>query len=167
MLTYIRAESLRRLLDSLAAADYDNDLVDLEIWMDGARNMNDVAELASLKEVAQVASAVVWEFGSKRLVQQPKNMGLVGQWLSCNMMNESGMEPSGKGRDSGYRGEVVIFEDDLQVSRARLRASKQICTHTAEAPSRSSEKIWEDGHACRRVPSVEFLSLPSVATLCV
>ena len=68
----------------------------------------------------QVASEAAWTFGSKRLIRQPKNVGLVGQWIACNA--EPAEHSAGAGAvdgpappSIGHRGVVVIFEDDMQV----------------------------------------------------
>lgn len=89
---YNREKSLSRLLSSLQDAYY-NCNVDLIISIDKSNNIN----------VAKVADAYNWPFGSKRVIKHEKNLGLRKHVLGVgDFLNE-------------YDG-IIVLEDDLTVS---------------------------------------------------
>ncbi len=100
VLTYKRASSLQRLLNSLVRADYGGTKVnDLHIVIDMPRGRT-----SYYPEVIDVAESLEWPHGEKVITRQPTNQGIVGQWLNS-------WKPSA---DSDDR--AVFLEDDLEVA---------------------------------------------------
>ena len=93
---YNRPNSLQRLLNSLARADYTgHDSPTLIISIDYSNN----------SEVISVAENFVWEFGHKEIIQHSRNLGLKKHIIFCGDLTEK------------YQS-VIILEDDLIVSPA-------------------------------------------------
>lgn len=92
---YNRPESLARLLNSLARADYGlyKD-IDLVISIDGGGN----------KLVHEVSQNFIWSYGRKQLLVHEENIGLHDHLISC-------------GNLTGKYGNIILLEDDLMVSR--------------------------------------------------
>jgi len=98
VLTMDRVTSLKRLLDSLETANYGEDHVDLDIWID-KRNDAPIHE-----GVLQAARDVKWKQGTKTIHKRTENAGLYQQWIYTWNITEETTEAA------------VILEDDLQVS---------------------------------------------------
>ncbi len=94
VVTYNRAESLKRLLSSLARADYrGRDDISLIISVDKS-------DMTSCAEAAQAFS---WEHGTKKVIRREERMGLKRHILECGALSEE-------------YGAVIMLEDDLMVS---------------------------------------------------
>lgn len=110
VLTMDRASSLRRLLGSLQAANYDGDRVDLDIWVDKASDKgSDNGAISDQAEEAQTlmmstASEANWTYGVRTLHKRLENAGLYEQWIYTWNVTEETTEA------------CVILEDDLEVS---------------------------------------------------
>ena len=74
VITYKRAESLKRLLKSLDRAEYYGDRIDLDIWIDmpSGGSLDDA--------VVKVADGHAWNFGTKTVHKRESNGGLRAQW---------------------------------------------------------------------------------------
>lgn len=94
VVTYNRPNSLKRLLDSLAAANYEDNDVPLIISIDKAKDD---------KGVLKIAEDFKWHHGSKRLIKYESNLGLRKHILNCGDLS------------SEYKA-VIVLEDDLVVS---------------------------------------------------
>ncbi len=91
---YQRPNSLQRLLNSLAQADYTGyDNVPLLISVDYSDHA----------EVAQIADEFQWQFGTKEVIKHSTNLGLKGNVLFCGDLTEQ------------YQA-VIVLEDDLFVA---------------------------------------------------
>ena len=100
VLTMGRPRSLSRLVQSLQAAEYDNDAVDITLCIDKSRdNSTD-------PETAWLARSFDWPHGHKNIVAHPTQRGLRDQWLNCWIPDETNDDEK-----------VVILEDDLEVSK--------------------------------------------------
>eukprot|EP00924_Labyrinthula_sp_SR-Ha-C_P007157 snap_masked-scaffold_8-processed-gene-10.46-mRNA-1 protein AED:1.00 eAED:1.00 QI:0/-1/0/0/-1/1/1/0/609 len=110
VLTYNRAESLNRLLNSLNNAIYLNHKVDIDIFIDkpsdGKINF----------DVVQTSEDFNWKHGKKAVHQREKNAGLRKQWI--HTWNESiFLSSSGQEELRKDTKEIcLILEDDLSVS---------------------------------------------------
>ena len=80
VITYDRAESLTRLLNSINNAKYGSDKVQLEIWIDrnGNRNVNE--------NVVKTATLFKFLHGSHRTCVHRTHVGIIGQWISVSIM---------------------------------------------------------------------------------
>ncbi|KAL8584805.1 hypothetical protein ACOMHN_037510 [Nucella lapillus] len=99
VLTYKRARSLQRCLDSLNAAEYDGLPVEMEIHVDRSRDQK------LHNDTVHAAQTFVFKHGRVNVFVRPRHGGVVGQWLSSwrvPLGNESEM--------------AVFIEDDLTVS---------------------------------------------------
>lgn len=105
VLTMNRAESLLRLLKSLSQADYENDSVDLDVWID-IKSAQEPANAA----VVKVCRAFEWTYGRKSIHIHDKPAGLRGQWLYTWNHSVAG------GLTAMTTEKAVILEDDLEVS---------------------------------------------------
>lgn len=93
---YNRPDSLKRLLDSVAKADYNGyTAIRLIISIDHSDN----------SDCKKIADAFTWNHGEKKVVHHPQNLGLKQHILSC-------------GDYSQYHDAVIVLEDDLYVSCA-------------------------------------------------
>lgn len=93
---YNRADSLHRLLQSIAGARYDREDIPLVISLDYC---------ADQQEVIDVATQFEWQHGEKIVRTHESNLGLRAHVLSCGDLAEE------------YGG-VIILEDDIVVSPA-------------------------------------------------
>ncbi|KAH3706384.1 uncharacterized protein LOC127858293 [Dreissena polymorpha] len=98
VIVYNRAHSVLRLLESLNRADYENDNVKLEVWID--RSINGTVD--QLTE--QTAREFRFRHGAYDVIVHPQHVGIYGQWLSTWNPNNNSQEIA------------VILEDDLEVS---------------------------------------------------
>ena len=95
VIAYNRVLPLKRLLGSLARADYPKDSdIPLIISIDKSDN----------EEVLQAAEAFSWEHGEKRIITHEKRLGLKKHVLEC-------------GNHSRQYGSVILLEDDLFIMR--------------------------------------------------
>jgi len=108
VLTYLRTNSLKRLLKSLAQSHYDSDVVDLKIMIDLP-----AGETKHNPSVVKAAEEFSWAFGEKIVHLQPKNVGLYGQWIDS-------WQPEEKTQTLG-----ALLEDDLEVSPFWYRWTKR------------------------------------------
>ncbi|MCD8241542.1 MAG: glycosyltransferase [Lachnospiraceae bacterium] len=90
---YNRPDSMRRLLSSLAEAQYDYEEIPLVISIDQSGE----------DDVAEVADAFCWQHGTKKVLRHPERLGLRRHIISCGDLTEQ-------------YGAVMILEDDLYVS---------------------------------------------------
>ena len=94
VIAYNRAESLSRLLRSIAKADYTgHDDISLIISIDKGDNL----------DVIRVAEDFTWQHGNKQVIKREENMGLKAHVLACSSYA------------SDY-GSVIVLEDDLYVA---------------------------------------------------
>ena len=115
VLTYNRAASLRRLLASLQAADYEGlPQHNLRVCVD--RSVTGDVDAETL----EVLHNVTWSCGILEVLLQPVHRGLAGQWHTCwgkqaktLMRIRSEVSQQGAGRASAIG---VFLEDDMQVS---------------------------------------------------
>ncbi|MDY0016226.1 MAG: glycosyltransferase family A protein [Candidatus Delongbacteria bacterium] len=101
--TYNRPHSLKRLLNSLQSAYYDNDKVDLIISVDKSEIETEIIELSKNYN---------WEYGDKKIRTFDKRQGLKNHILQCGDLVEN------------YDA-VIIFEDDLIASKNYYIYAKQ------------------------------------------
>ncbi|KAJ8311400.1 hypothetical protein KUTeg_010755 [Tegillarca granosa] len=98
VIVYDRAESMKRLLNSLNEADYLGDCVILDIWID--RSIDNVIDPVTYK----MASEFTFKHGICRVHNQTDHVGIYGQWMKT-------WHPA----DDSH--EIAVFlEDDLTVS---------------------------------------------------
>ena len=103
VVTYNRVTSLRRLLKSIEKAHYPHNDIPLIISIDGgAKNQN---------EIVNVAESFNWNYGTKRVINHKKNLGLKNHILSCADLSEE-------------YGSVIILEDDVFVCNQFYNNSK-------------------------------------------
>lgn len=100
---YNRPDAMKRLLNSLVKADYEQDKVDLLISIDKGMRQ---------KEIAKYANAFNWEFGNKTVRVFPEKQGLRPHILQCGDVVLD------------YDA-VVILEDDITVSESFYSYVKQ------------------------------------------
>ncbi len=94
VVAYDRVKALKRLLESLDAADYSGyDDITLVISIDNS-GKNDVTE---------AAEAFSWKYGEKRLIRHAERQGLKKHILSCGELTHE-------------FGSIIMLEDDLFVS---------------------------------------------------
>src|SRR5690625_1023767 len=95
VIAYNRDLTLKRLLNSLDQANYDEDNVDLIISIDKTNNSS----------VYQIAEKFEWRYGSKIIIKREENLGLRKHVLTCGDLVLK------------YDG-LIMLEDDLVVSPA-------------------------------------------------
>lgn len=94
VIAYNRPDSLKRLLSSIALADYPKgERIPLLICVDKSDNPH----------VAEVAENFIWEYGEKSVILQKENLGLKKHVLTCGDLTEK-------------YGSIIMLEDDLYVS---------------------------------------------------
>lgn len=102
VIAYNRSNSLKRLLDSINSAYFDNDNVDLIISIDKSNN----------KRVYDIADEFIWKYGKKKIIKHQRNLGLREHVLSC-------------GDIALNYDAIIMLEDDLIVSKSFYRYTKQ------------------------------------------
>jgi len=102
VVAYNREKSLKRLLNSLSNAFYDNENIELIISIDKSNN----------KEIYKIADDFNWKYGEKRIIKHDINLGLRNHILKCG---DIALENDA----------VIILEDDLLVSKSFYRYAKQ------------------------------------------
>lgn len=98
VLSMNRHWALSRLLSSIAAVDYGQDRVQLDIFVDMQRSTSRHDE-----KTVKVAREFEWPYGDKRVILHPRPMGLILAWLTC--WNATSDDER-----------AVMLEDDLEVS---------------------------------------------------
>lgn len=88
VLTYDRLPSLRRCLRSLAAAHYDNDKVNIHIFIDHFKVLDQKDEYTDQKLnesrlILDFVDGFEWRFGEKMVHYRTGNVGLQAQWLEA------------------------------------------------------------------------------------
>ena len=100
---YNRAASVKRLFESLDAANYDNDVVELIVSIDKS----------DCNDVENVAEKFKWKYGKKTIIKHKENLGLRKHILKCGELT--------KKYDA-----IIVLEDDIYVSPAFYIYSKQL-----------------------------------------
>lgn len=95
VIAYNRVNSLRRVLENLKTAIYDNDNVDLIISID----------YSGINDVKRVAEECKWDYGRKRVIAYESNLGLRAHVLKCGDFTQE------------YDG-LIVLEDDIYVSQS-------------------------------------------------
>ncbi len=95
VVAYNRADSLQRLLNSLAKAEYPGG-VDVPLIISIDYSGDDACQ--------KVANSFVWKYGAKRVVAHEVNLGLRAHVLEC-------------GQYTGDFGSIIVLEDDLIVAK--------------------------------------------------
>ena len=91
---YNRPDSLNRLLNSLARANYPQDQdVPIVISIDHS----------DCSEITQIADNFIWQFGTKQVIKHEKNLGLKAHIIQCGDLTTK------------YNS-IILLEDDLLVS---------------------------------------------------
>lgn len=94
--TFNRPNSLRRLLSSLAKANYPQQSIRLLISID-------YDDSVKHQQVCQLAERYHWKYGEKIVKRQPSSLGLKQHILTCGDLTEQ------------YE-QIILLEDDLYVS---------------------------------------------------
>ena len=94
VVAYKRPLALKRLLTTIARANYDSyENIPLIISIDRG----------NCSETVRVAREFVWQYGVKKVIEHPQNLGLRRHILSCGDL-------------TAEYGSVIVLEDDLLVS---------------------------------------------------
>lgn len=106
---YKRVLTLSELLDTLLAADFGGDIVDIVFSIDysGEKNVHEMAENFH------------WPFGEKIIIDHPQNLGLRNNILSCGDLTD-------------LYDAVIVLEDDLEVTPSFYRYAKQAAEFYAD-----------------------------------
>jgi hypothetical protein len=97
VLGYNRHKSIARLLDSLNAADYGKDKVNIHVSID---------EGSEGQQSLKIAQQFKWKHGEKTVLQRKERGHIVGQWTNA-----------WEGIPNSREDVLVVFEDDLVVSK--------------------------------------------------
>ncbi len=108
VVTYNRANSLNRLLNSLNNVNYLDDKVNLYISIDKEKENTD-----KHKEVVKIAQEFKWKYGEKILNIEETNLGLKEHILKC-------------GNLTNIYENVIVLEDDIVVSPMMYIYAKQV-----------------------------------------
>ena len=116
-IVYNRAQSLQRLLNSLNEANYDYDLIKLEVWIDRSKtgHVN--------QEVLNISNNFNFKHGEFSVYTQPVHVGIYGQWLNTWIPVENSSEIA------------VILEDDCVVSPHFYKYLKKVHNKYDKYPS--------------------------------
>ena len=104
VLTQKRAISLARLLKSLSEAEYHNDRVDIDIWVDW------IDDAGIRSAITNVINAYTWNFGRLRAHYRNTTVGLRRQWFETWNLSVPG------GLTLNTKEHAIILEDDVEVS---------------------------------------------------
>lgn len=107
---YNRPSSLRRLLDSLAAAEFPPN-VRLVISIDAGGENG--------RTVHQVAQQFNWPHGAKEIIQQEQHLGLIDHIFFCGDLSQK-------------YGAIILLEDDLVVSPVFYHFAAQALAYFAD-----------------------------------
>ncbi|MEM6265771.1 MAG: glycosyltransferase [Bacteroidota bacterium] len=111
VVAFNRVEALKRLLSSLAKADYPDQQVPLVISIDNDQNRN--------KDVVEAANSFQWTHGEKKVIYQETNLGLRAHILKCGDLTQE-------------YGSIVLLEDDLFVSPMFYRFASEALNYYSD-----------------------------------
>lgn len=117
VITYNRAKSLLRLLNSLHEANYDSDSVKLEVWIDRSQT----GEVDNL--TLDIAKNFSFRHGLYEIKVRGKHAGIYGQWMTSWTPQIDSSEIA------------VILEDDLTLSPHFYRYLKVVHKRYDSAPN--------------------------------
>lgn len=127
VLTYNRHQSLRRLLESLDAAEYDRQPVSIEIHID--RHTDGIVH----KETLDVAKGFRFQHGDIQVMVKPRHCGVIGQWLGSWKVPEDD------------KAEIAVFiEDDISVSPFFARWLRMVHTRYDDYPAINGYSLQEE-----------------------
>ncbi|XP_061190677.1 uncharacterized protein LOC133198655 [Saccostrea echinata] len=109
VIVFNRPHSLERLLDSLNKAEYFEDKVILEVWIDRSKKDGTIHD-----GTYHTASRFKFYHGEYRVHNHTKHVGIYGQWIGT-------WNPAPESEEI-----VVILEDDLTVSKHFYRWLKNV-----------------------------------------
>lgn len=121
---YNRTQSLQRLLCSLQKAYYQHDKVDLIFSIDNS----------GTDGVQKMAEAFSWDFGEKKLILHPTNIGLKNNILACGDLVE-------------IYDAVIVLEDDLYVAKDFYNYAKQAALYYMEDTDIAGISLFSYGYA--------------------
>lgn len=126
---YNRPLALRRLLTSLARADYPTAHIPLVVTIDSGP---DVAN----PHVVALARDFAWPHGPKEVIHQPQHLGLVQHFFWCGALTEK-------------YGAMILLEDDLVVSSVFYHYAASALNYFNAAPhigGVSLFALWYNGY---------------------
>nr|XP_043628828.1 uncharacterized protein LOC122600215 isoform X1 [Erigeron canadensis] len=133
ILTYDRLASLSRCLRSLSAAQYDQNVVNLHIYIDhfkfSEKDENLDKKLNDSKRILDFVDGFEWKFGEKMVHYRTGNVGLQAQWL------EAWWPVS----DHEF---VFVVEDDIELSPLYYRFLKGLIVNYYYNVTNSSPSIY-------------------------
>eukprot|EP00177_Eucheuma_denticulatum_P003968 GFKZ01007171.1.p1 GENE.GFKZ01007171.1~~GFKZ01007171.1.p1 ORF type:complete len:455 (+),score=60.27 GFKZ01007171.1:97-1461(+) len=145
VITMDREDSLKRLLESLTRSNYGEDHVDLDIWIDKAKDkpLHD--------GVLHACRTTDWKQGTKTIHKRVSNAGLYEQWIYTWNITQETTEFA------------VILEDDLEVSpsfyqwlrvaRAAYAQDPDVGAFTLQRPTLRPRQIKGVATGPLRIPS--------------
>jgi FkbM family methyltransferase len=104
VLTQKRVASLVRLLKSLADAEYEQDRVDVDIWVDW------IDDVGLRSAITNTLNAYTWKFGRLSVHYRESTAGLRRQWFETWNLSVPG------GLTDHTQERAIILEDDVEVS---------------------------------------------------
>ncbi|PWA61612.1 hypothetical protein CTI12_AA371540 [Artemisia annua] len=145
VLTYDRLASLTRCLKSLSAAHYDNEKVNLHIYVDHFKVLDQMGEdldkkLNESRMILDFVDGFEWRYGEKMVHYRTANVGLQAQWLEA-------WWPSS---DDEF---AFVVEDDIELSTLYYRFLKGLIVEYYYNASNYSP--WVYGASLQR-PSCSF-----------
>ena len=156
VIAYNRPEALRRLLQSVAAADYPGE-VKLYISVDGGREAGrlggweagkkgggEAGRLGGGDEVRKIAADFKWRFGEKELIFHDVNMGLREHVLRCGDL-------------SAKHDALIALEDDLVVSPRFYHFALQAFNFYKDDPKIAGISLYH--HAYNETAQFPFVPL--------
>ncbi|ESN98399.1 hypothetical protein HELRODRAFT_176859 [Helobdella robusta] len=122
VITYDRAVSVMKLLNSLQSLELDGDKAILEIWID----RNDKTGIHN--ETYKAVSEFKWRQGQTRIHNQSRNVGIMGQWINTwRPKHAPPFQPRNMTstiypyHESFGKEIALILEDDLSISPQAYR----------------------------------------------
>lgn len=106
IIAYNRTHALKRLLSSVAMAEYPNTETTLVISIDYQNSEQH-------NEVVQIAMDFEWKYGEKKIIEHQQNLGLRKHVLSCGCLTET------------YSA-IIVLEDDIYVSKQYYNYAHQM-----------------------------------------
>ena len=104
IITMDRPTSLKRLLASLSKANYDNDAVHIEFYVDKPKI---TADQTNYLAVVEIVKAFKWKHGSLQKNFEKQNAGIFKMWVRPFLV---------KANDSATKPFLMVLEDDIEVS---------------------------------------------------
>lgn len=120
VVTYNRPDAIARILKTIAQANY-GDYQDIQLVIS--------VDKSDRTEVSTVAHEFDWAYGPKRVIEQPKNLGLKAHVMACGDLT------------SEY-GEIILLEDDLLVSPEYYRYAVDALCFYADEPEISGISLY-------------------------